>query len=201
MIINCIGVKGPSKQAAFLATPDIHQPDIVVGCESKLCNSMWTYEFFPKIYNVFRIDRNVNGGGVFVATSDRITSYEIPDLDTDCEMIWAGLRFSGPKPFYLSSFYDPPSTTSQPLVTHASSYNKPMTLHRRSPPNINIGGDFNLPGIVWETWQAGRTNESQHEVLLHFLLSHSHSQLIFQATRPSSNGILDLPIASSPNRI
>ena len=88
--MNCNGVKGPSKQAAFLATLDIHRPDIVLGCESKLCNSMCTYEFFPKNYTIFRKDCNVNGGGVFVATYDRIISYEIPDLDTDCEIIWTG---------------------------------------------------------------------------------------------------------------
>ena len=95
MIINCIGFNGPSNQSAFLATFDIHKPDIVIGCESKLCNSMCRYEFFPMNYTVFPIDRNVDGGGVFVATTDRIMSHEIPDLDTDCEMIWAGLHFSG----------------------------------------------------------------------------------------------------------
>ena len=33
MIMNCNGVKGPSKQAAFLAALDIHRPDVVLGCE------------------------------------------------------------------------------------------------------------------------------------------------------------------------
>ena len=93
MIINCNGVRGPSKQAAFLATLDIHKPDIFLGCESKLCNSMCSYEFFPMNYTIFHKDLNVIRGGVFVATSDRIISYEIPDLDTDCEIIWAGLLF------------------------------------------------------------------------------------------------------------
>ena len=175
MIINYNCVKGPSKQAAFLATLDIHKPDIVLGCESKQCNSMCSYEFFPKNYTIFHKDRNVIGGGVFVATSDRIISYEIPDLDTDCDIIWAGLHFSGSKPLYLASFYKPPNTTSQPLEAIASSYNKLITLHRRSSPNIIIGGDFNLPGIDWETWQTGCTNKSQHEVLLDFLLNNSLS--------------------------
>ena len=31
IIINCNGVKGPSKQTAFLATLDIHKPVIVLG--------------------------------------------------------------------------------------------------------------------------------------------------------------------------
>ena len=196
MIMNCNGVKGPSKQAAFLATLDIHRSDIVLGCESKLCNSMCSYEFFPKNYTVFHTDCNVNGGGVFVATSDRIISYEIHDLDTDCEIIWAGLHFSGSNPLYLASCYKPPNTTSQPLESHASSYNKLITLHKRSSPNISIGGDFNLPGIDLETWQTGCTDKSQHEVLLDFL-----SQPISQATRPTSNNILDLLITSSPNLI
>ena len=87
MIINCNGVKGPSKQTAFLATLDIHKPDIVLECESKLCNSMFSYEFFPTNYAVFLRDHNVNGGGVFVAKTDKIISYEIPDLDTDCEIV------------------------------------------------------------------------------------------------------------------
>ena len=198
MITNCNGVKGPSKQAAYLATLDIHKPDIVLGCESKLCNSMCSYEFLPKNYTVFNKDRNVNGGGVFVATSHRTISYKIPDLDTDCEMIWAGLHS---KPLNLASFYKPPNTTSQPLEALAPSYNKLITLHKRSSPNIINGGDFNLPGIDWETWQAGCTKKSQHEVLLDFLLNNSLSQLISLATRPTSNNILDLLIASSPNLI
>ena len=115
MIINCNGVKGPSKQAAFLATLDIHKPDIVLWYESKLCNSMCTYEFFFTNYTILRRDSNVYGGWVFVATSDRIIFYEIPHLDTDYEMICAGLHFSGSKPLHLASFYKPPNTTSQPM--------------------------------------------------------------------------------------
>ena len=89
----------------------------------------------------------------------------------------------------------------QPLEAFASSYNELITLHKRSSPNIIIGGDFNLPGIDWETWQTGCTNKSQHEVLLDFLLDNSLSQLISQVTRPTSNSVLDLPMASSPNLI
>ena len=42
------------------------------------------HSFFSKNYTVFRKDRDIIGGGVFVATSDRIISYEISDIDTDC---------------------------------------------------------------------------------------------------------------------
>ena len=72
-ICNC--VMGLSIQAAFNAALDIHISDIVLGCKSKLCNSICTYEFFPRSYTVIRSDRNVYGRGVFVATTDRMTSY------------------------------------------------------------------------------------------------------------------------------
>ena len=139
---------------------------------------MCTNEFFPKNYNIFRTYRNVNGGRVFVATSDRIISYEIPDLDTDCELIWAGLHSSGSKPLYLASFYEPHNTTSNRLEALASSCNKLITHHKRSSPNIVIGGDFKLPGIDWETCHTVCTNKAQHEMLLDFLLNNSFSQLI-----------------------
>ena len=96
MILGCSGVIGPSKHTAFHATFHVHKTNIVLRCESKLCNSMCTYEFFHKNYTIFCKD--VHGGGVFVATSDRIIFYEIPDLDTDCKMIMADLHFSDSKP-------------------------------------------------------------------------------------------------------
>ena len=58
-----------------------------------------------------------------------------------------------------------------------------------------------MPGINWETWQTDCTNKDQHEVLLDFLLNNSLSQLISQATRPTSNIILDLLMTSSQNLI
>ena len=48
---------------------------------------------------------------------------------------------------------------------------------------------------------TGCTNKSQHEVLLDFLLNNSLSQLISQATSPTSNNILDLLMTSSQNLI
>ena len=79
MILNCNGVEGPSKQAAFHAALDIHKRDIVLVCESQLCNSMCNYEFFPNNYIVFRKDCNVSGVWAFVAASDRVISHEIPN--------------------------------------------------------------------------------------------------------------------------
>ena len=70
-------LKGHPNRLPF-APLHINKPYIVVGCESRLCNSICIYKFFPKNYTIFCKDHNIDGGGVFVATSDGIISYEIP---------------------------------------------------------------------------------------------------------------------------
>ena len=101
----------------FTEALDIHKADTVLWCESNVCNAMYTYEFIPKNYTIFCWDHNVDEGGVFVATTDRIMSYEIPDIDTDCEIVRAELNFLGSKPLFLASFYYLHNTTSHPLDT------------------------------------------------------------------------------------
>ena len=67
MIINCNGLKGASRHIEFQALLDLHQPDIVLGCESKLDKDIPTYSVFPQNFTVFRNDRNCNEGEVFQA--------------------------------------------------------------------------------------------------------------------------------------
>ena len=69
MIINCNGIKSVNKQADFRAILE-QQPDLVLGCKSKLNNNIAMYEALPENYTVYRKDRNSNSGGVFVATQD-----------------------------------------------------------------------------------------------------------------------------------
>ena len=67
LLINCRRLKG--KVANFLAYPNYHQPDCILGTESWLDKDTTTSEIFPPEYQVFRRDRNskAHGGGVFIA--------------------------------------------------------------------------------------------------------------------------------------
>ncbi len=65
MIINCNGLKGTSRFTEFQTLLNLHNPDIVLGTESKLHNDIPTYSVFLSNYTVYREDRNANGGGVF----------------------------------------------------------------------------------------------------------------------------------------
>ncbi len=57
MLINCNGLKGQGKQAAFRASIEHHNPDIIMGCESNISPDIATYSIFPENYTIHRNDR------------------------------------------------------------------------------------------------------------------------------------------------
>ncbi|CAB3990480.1 RNA-directed DNA polymerase from mobile element jockey-like, partial [Paramuricea clavata] len=91
MIINCNGLKGTSRFTEFQALLDLHNPDVVLGTESKLHNDIPTYSVFPSNYTVYRKDRNANGGGVFHAVKSDIVCEECPKFDANCEILWSSV--------------------------------------------------------------------------------------------------------------
>jgi len=44
-------------------------------------------QIFPPGYNIYRNDRNMNGGGVLVAVCDNLISSPVTEFQTDCEMV------------------------------------------------------------------------------------------------------------------
>ena len=76
MIINCNGLKSSKHSTEFQALLELHDPDIVLGTESKLNPDISSYSIFPSSYSVLRKDRNAFGGGVFQAIkSERPCKY------------------------------------------------------------------------------------------------------------------------------
>lgn len=202
MVINCNGLKSSAKQAAFRASVEYHRPDIIMGCESKIDNKMHTYSLFPDNYTVYRKDRNANGGGVFVATKDTLISDNLPNLDSDCEIIWTSLQFTGSKPLYIASFYGPQINKAAAVDELSKSITPLLGKRRNTYPNIIIGGDFNFPDIDWSSWTTTNPKTaSYHSKFLNFLLENSLSQLVTKITRPISNSTLDLITTTCPHLI
>lgn len=128
--------------------PDLHQvkPDIIVGTESWLTSDITNSEIFPKDrYNIYRKDRTGRkGGGVFLAISIDILSSEQPELDTDCEIIWAKVDIIGVKSIYIGAYY-------KPQENDIESINELSRSLQRIPTNSHtwLLGDFNLPKYDW----------------------------------------------------
>ena len=59
------------KKAEISAIADYCDPDLMLIMETKLDSSIFSSELLPKGYvGEFRMDRNLNGGGVMIVTKD-----------------------------------------------------------------------------------------------------------------------------------
>ena len=117
----------------------------------------------------------------------------LPDLQTNCNILWARFQISASKSLTLGCFYRPPHSkfsTSEELVEYLDL--KP----KNSNQTIVLGGDFNLPGIDWDNWVVNpkSANKSQCELLLSRLDTHALAQIHKEHTREEN--ILDLLITN-----
>ena len=72
---------------------DTHEPDIVLGSETWLKQSVGDKEIFPDNYTVIRKDHEDSYGGVLIALKNDLIGAHRPDvLDSNCEA--AGFKFS-----------------------------------------------------------------------------------------------------------
>ena len=204
MIINCNGLKSSKHSAEFQALLDIHDPDIVLGTESKLNTDIPSYSIFPSSYSVLRKDRNAFGGGVFHAIKSDLACIEESNFNVDdCEVLWSSLRIANRKTLYISSFYRPPNSPSEILDHLSDSLNNVFT-SVPNHPNIIMGGDFNLGDIDWSQEFPSTTNPataSQHKKFMHILDDYSLSQHVKVPTRPVSGKTLDLLLSTYPNSV
>ena len=72
-----------TKQGQLYNVLDSIKPDIIFGTENWIDNSIKDSQIFTTGYNIYRNDRNVNGGGVLLAVRDNLISSPVPELQTD----------------------------------------------------------------------------------------------------------------------
>jgi exonuclease III len=203
MLINCDSIKSRDRAAHFKALVCQHKPDVILGCESKLNDGVTTSQAFPEGYRTYRRDRakNDGGGGVFICVKDDIVSDEAPELKTDCEVIWATLKFANTKTLHIGSYYRPPSSKKDALENLSQSLGRVFSKYKKRRPHVIIGGDFNLGDIDWTSEHPQPTNpntKNDHEQLLDCLADFGLSQHVTEPTRPASGKTLDLVITSNP---
>jgi hypothetical protein len=130
---------------------DSIKPDIIIGTETWLDKDIKDSEICPKGYILHRQDRNSKnhrtGGGVLLAIKNEYNSEYVPELDTDCELVWAKMNLKGNGNIYICAYYRRNVTDEESIrnfetsVTRASAINNAILI---------IGGDMNFPGWNWK---------------------------------------------------
>ena len=198
--LNCNGLKGPGKVSEFHSLIELHEPDIILGCKSKLDSSIPSYLVFPDTNEIFRKDRTRFGGGVFVAVRNEHAAVEERHLDVDSEIITISLQFQKRKKLYVSSFYRPP-TQDRESLDQLDDFLSKLFNTRSNYPNLVLGGDFYCGNINWSSLelQSDITSFACDRALLEIAEKYSLNQHVKTATRPDSGTwtLCFLPTAAS----
>ena len=148
-------------------------------------------------YNVYRNDRNSNGGGVFILAQKSLTVEEQPQLVTECEINWIKLKLQNTKDLYFGAFYLP--NRNEPDILELEKSLKKLTNDGTRDVHIILAGDLYSPDINWEhhTVDQGANDRALQQLLANIASSNSLTQVHFQPTRLSN--ILDLTFTTNPS--
>ncbi|CAG2208939.1 unnamed protein product [Mytilus edulis] len=198
LMINCQSIR--NKRSELNESVEYIKPDVIIGCESWLANDHRTAEIFPNGYNknVFRKDRNKNGGGVFIAVHDKFTTSAVENSENDCELQWAEIQ-TKTKSVIIGSYYRPPNASIDALHNLKTSVLNVSENSKDKP--IILAGDFNLPHIDWNnnTVKSGKPQVKHHQELLEFIEEFGMEQLQLKPSR--ENNILDLFLTNHPSLV
>ncbi len=197
MIMNAQSIK--NKAALFQTEIEgDEKPDVIVVTETWLKPDISNSEYMPNNSNfsVYRKDRpgKTVGGGVLIAVRNSLVSECVDELDSDCEIVWVKLKLIDSKDLYVGAFYRPPSNKETDLCELEKSIKRLQSTNSI----VCLCGDFNLPGISWETDSAitGSKNIDLSNKLLEIKDDAGLTQMIDTPTR--GNNILDLYFTTNP---
>ena len=129
--VNFQSIKGKQCQVRNLI--DSTNPDILFGTETWIDSNIKDSQIFPSGYNIFRKDKtNCGGGGVLIAVKDIFIVTPVPELQTDCKIVWCKLELVGHNTVYLSCFSNPTTSNGNGYLEFEKSINRAVNITNAS---------------------------------------------------------------------
>ena len=134
-----------------------------------------------------------------LAITNQITSLEIPNLTTNFEIVWAQINLPDCNKLFIGAYYRP-HTNDQLSIGELN-----LSLCKLKSQNNNVtiwlGGDFNAPGIDWQTLTLRNdcAYGSVHNSLIATTCDYGLTQLVTEST--ILNNMLDLFFTDHPCQI
>jgi hypothetical protein len=139
--INCQSIK--SKQCRLKHLLKSTKPDIGICTETWINPSITGRQVFPTNYKLYRNDSKTTGGGVLVAINSDHLSTPVPELQTECEIVWAKISTVNSKDLYIAAYYNPKASNVKAIDELGISLSRACS---NKHANIVVADDFNLPG-------------------------------------------------------
>ena len=110
-----------SKKAELLELISTQKPHIIIGTETWLFPDISNNEIISSDlnYNIYRNDRADGYGEVMLAITNQISSLEVPNLKTKCEIVWAQIDLTDCNKLFVGAYYRP-HVHDQPSVDELS---------------------------------------------------------------------------------
>ena len=109
-------------------------------------------ETFPAPYLALRKDRNISGGGVFIAYTDDLNLTEIENTGENSELKTAKLIMKNTTPLYLAVYYRLPSSTTEDLENLQRDLERIKS--KKDITEIILAGDFNYHTMTGKQKQS-----------------------------------------------
>jgi hypothetical protein len=175
------------------------EPDIVIATESWLRPDIANPEIFPPNYNVYRKDRQGTGGGVFILVSNKLISSTLEEFHSDDhEATWVQVKEQKGPNITVGAYYRPPKGDLETLEHFGSIIN---SVSRTTEGTIILGGDFNLPGVDWQSMSCKHqaATPALSKCLLDIAQDNSLEQIVDEPTR--GDNTLDLVFTNNATLI
>ena len=122
----------------------------------------------------------------------------MPELSTDCEIVWARVKLLGRKTLYVCCYYRPDDGDEVILVRLGESLDRAARI-----PNayIMMGGDCNFPSWDWPimTLKPKPVYTRLHKDFIDMMHDHGLEQLVMEPTRLDNT--LDLLLTNCPHLV
>ena len=107
-MINCNDIA--SKKAELESVIDYTDRDVLIITETKIDDTVHTYELLTSNCKAFRRDRTGRGGGVLIAVKEQFAANELPLHDVDGEIVWVRVEpLKHNSSLIIGAFYRTPS--------------------------------------------------------------------------------------------
>lgn len=189
-----------NKKAETLNIIDSYNPDIIIGTETWLNDSVHNSEIFPPNYNIYRRDRRDVFGGVLVAMKADIMSDHL-DVEINTESVYTSITLEKGKQLIVGALYRPPSSSIEYMDNMCTTLETLTTRHKKAV--FWVGGDLNLPDINWTTCTQTIDGNSNAVAINHRLLDCTQNcgleQMVNFPTRQRAT--LDLFFTNRPSLV
>ncbi|BHF66482.1 hypothetical protein SprV_0200949900 [Sparganum proliferum] len=176
-------------------------PDVLAVTETWLSGNINDSEIALPGYQIYRRDREHRQGGAIVVYVNECLAVSENSTKFACgtEAIWLTIKAIGSPCLDVLTVYRPPRTdqiADTQLLEQLEKFS--------SRPNIMIMGDFNAPGINWNTLQASGPKTAFDYRLLNKTLKVSltqHAMFPTRAREGQRTNCLDLVFTKTPDNI